>query len=184
MSLEKFMWATGQPVFHFKPIELSNFLPPKFPVWNADIENSGWYGFPVNHDGILKAANHGPGWKVDPRQPRIIPDNEEDRFREFFASTFPDLANAPIAGQRLCLYCDTWDGNFWIDHDPSFPGLIVSTGGCGHGFKFAPLLGVITADVLEKKDNKFSSRFSWRKKSNLKKEDARFNNEIRTSYRK
>jgi glycine/D-amino acid oxidase-like deaminating enzyme len=104
----------------------------------------------------------------------VIPPAEEERFRAFFAESIPTLADAPKIGERLCLYCDTFDGDFWIDHDPDREGLVVCSGGSGHGFKFAPMLGIITADVVEKKENKFSRRFRWRKRGKLKAEDARY----------
>lgn len=183
-SLEKYMWAVGQPVFHFKVENPKEYQPPHFPVWNADIGHTGWYGFPAKDDGILKVANHGPGWRVDPKADRVIPNGEEERFREFFSETFPSLVDAPKVYERLCLYCDTWDGNFWIDHDPEREGVIICAGGSGHGFKFAPMLGKITADVLERKPNKYSSRFAWRDRGELNKEDARFMDNNQTSNRK
>ena len=73
----------------------------------------------------------------------------EARCREFLRETFPELARAPLDSTRSCLYCDTADGDFWIDQDPRREGLIVAAGGCGHAFKFAPLLGEIIADVFE-----------------------------------
>ena len=51
--------------------------------------------------------------------------------------------DAPVVGSRFCLYCDTFDGNFWIDHDPARRGLVVAAGDSGHGFKFAPILGAV-----------------------------------------
>jgi glycine/D-amino acid oxidase-like deaminating enzyme len=160
--LESVILPVGQPVLHFRPENYRDYQPPKFVVWAADIANTGWYGFPAQDDGTLKVANHGPGWQRDPRGDRTIPKGEEDRFRAFFADTFPDLVNAPKIAERMCFYCDAWDGNFYITPDPEREGLILSTGGSGHGFKFAPILGQITADVLEDRKNKYASRFAWR----------------------
>lgn len=183
-QLENVMWATGQPVFHFRAPNLEDFQPPRFPVWNADIANTGWYGFPAKDDSTLKVANHGPGWRVDPRAPRLIPAGTEDLFRDFFKDTFPALVDAQKLGERLCLYCDTWDGNFWIDFDPQREGLLVCAGGSGHGFKFAPVLGKITADVVEGKPNPYADRFRWRQRGDLSHEDARFFGEDGEAKRK
>ena len=76
---------------------------------------------------------------------------EEARVREFLGDSLPPLADAPIVHRRLCLYCDTFDGDFWIDHDPERPGLVVAAGDSGHGFKFAPMIGGLIADVVEGK---------------------------------
>jgi glycine/D-amino acid oxidase-like deaminating enzyme len=72
------------------------------------------------------------------------------------------LADAPIVYTRICLYCDTPDGDFWIASDPDRRGLIIATGDSGHGFKFAPILGEIIADVAEGKSNPWSEKFRWR----------------------
>jgi glycine/D-amino acid oxidase-like deaminating enzyme len=74
------------------------------------------------------------------------------------------------------MYCDTNDGDFWIAADPKRSNLVISTGDCGHGFKFAPVLGEITADALEAKPNPLLQKFRWRPeiKSGETKEAARF----------
>jgi len=94
--------------------------------------------------------------------------------RGFLRESLPALAEAPIIGRRLCLYCDTWDGNFWIARDPEWEGLVVTAGGSGHAFKFAPLIGGIIAEVVEGRPNRFAHRFAWRGKGRLAAEGARF----------
>lgn len=63
---------------------------------------------------------------------------------------------------RRCLYADTLDEHLWIDRHPEIAGLSVATGGSGHGFKFAPLLGALIADSVEKRDNPWLHKFRWR----------------------
>ncbi|HLF89328.1 MAG TPA: FAD-dependent oxidoreductase, partial [Anaerolineales bacterium] len=172
--LSERMWAVGQPVFHFQVADPTRFRPPNFSVWAADIANTGWYGFPAQPDGTLKVANHGPGRRIHPDEPRQVAPDDEEKFRAFLATTFPEVAHAPLLRTRLCLYCDTWDGNFYIDHDPDREGLLVCSGGSGHGFKFAPILGEITADVLERVPNPWAYKFAWRPRAHLTAEDARF----------
>jgi glycine/D-amino acid oxidase-like deaminating enzyme len=60
------------------------------------------------------------------------------------------------------MYCDTHDGHFWIARDPDREGLTIAAGDCGHGFKFAPVLGEIIADAVEGKDNPLLAKFRWR----------------------
>jgi glycine/D-amino acid oxidase-like deaminating enzyme len=156
------MWATGHPVLHFAPTEPEIFRPECFPVWGADISHTGWYGFPVTASGVLKVANHGPGRRVAPSEPLSVSERDVERCREFFLGSFHGLSDAPLVGSRLCLYCDTSDGDFWIDHHPRREGLIVAAGGSGHGFKFAPVLGEIIADVVEGRPNRWAGRFRWR----------------------
>ncbi len=168
------LWTVGQPVLHFRPDDPESFRGDRFPVWGADISNSGWYGFPLSRDGVVKVGHHGAGIKMHPDDVRRIPDGHEERCREFLRGTFPGLADAPLVGSRICLYCDSFDGNFLIDGDPDRPGLIVAAGGSGHGFKFAPVLGGLIADVVEGVANDWAPRFAWRSLGLRTVEQARY----------
>ncbi len=160
---QKFLRASGQPVFHLKPRQPELFVPERFPVFGADISTTGYYGFPLDREGVVKIANHGPGREMSPESPnRVVTPQEEKDLRDFLSSTFPALADAPIVYSRVCMYCDTNDGHFWIAPDPERPGLIVATGDSGHGFKFAPVLGEIIADAVEEKANPLLQKFRWR----------------------
>ena len=161
-ELSDVMWATGQPVLHFRVANPVEWQAPRFPVWAADIGRTGWYGFPALADGTLKVANHGPGRRVHPDAPRAVSPDDAPRFRAFLRDTFPSLADAPLIGTRLCLYCDTFDGNFWLDHHPRLSGLFVAAGDSGHAFKFAPVLGELIANALERKLDQATKRFAWR----------------------
>ncbi len=177
----KFFRATGQPVFHLRPFQLDLFAPERFPVFGADISTTGYYGFPLNPEGIVKIANHGPGREMSPDSPnRTVTPQEEENLREFLSSTFPALADAPIVYSRVCMYCDTNDGHFWIARDPEREGLVIAAGDCGHGFKFAPVLGGIIADAVEEKSNPLLQKFRWRPevRSGGQKEAARFDPDL------
>ena len=160
---KKFFRSSGQPVFHLKPQQPDLFAPQRFPVFGADITTTGYYGFPINRDGLVKIANHGPGREMSPESTeRAVTAEDEKNLREFLATTFPALADAPIVYSRVCMYCDTHNGHFWIARDPEREGLVIAAGDCGHGFKFAPVLGEIIADSVEKKPNPILQKFRWR----------------------
>jgi glycine/D-amino acid oxidase-like deaminating enzyme len=154
--------ATGHPVFHLRPRDPGVFHPERFPVFTADISRTGYYGFPLNRDGVVKIGNHGVGTAIDPDAARFVPAQAFDRLRLFLADTFPALADAEIVYHRLCLYADTQDGDFWIARDLARPGLTVASGDSGHGFKFAPVLGAVIADGVEGRANPVLERFKWR----------------------
>jgi glycine/D-amino acid oxidase-like deaminating enzyme len=159
----------AQPVFHLKPADPSRFQPHVFPTFGADIARTGYYGFPATHDGIVKIANHGPGRLLDPDASRVVPPEEEEALRAFLRETFPALVDAPIVDTHICIYCDTPDEHFWIDRDPERPNLVVATGGSGHAFKFAPLIGGWVADALE---GTTIERFRWRADQRARGEEA------------
>jgi glycine/D-amino acid oxidase-like deaminating enzyme len=172
----KFFQSTGHPVFHLKPREPKLFLPERFPFFGADISATGYYGFPLNQ-GIVKIASHGTGRAMSPDSPeRVVTSEEEKQLREFLSSTIPALTDAPIVHTRICLYCDTHDGDFWIAPDPDRSELIIAAGDSGHGFKFAPVLGDIIADAAEGKSNPLLEKFRWRPevRPGITKEAARF----------
>ncbi|KAJ3091351.1 hypothetical protein HK102_000888 [Quaeritorhiza haematococci] len=155
-ELRGLITATGQPVVHFRiPEELKRkYSTANVPVWAADITKTGFYGFPPNADGIMKIANHGPGVSVL-------------EYRRFFQKAFPEFNKMNITSTRICWYCDSFDGNFFICPIPTRQNLFVATGGSGHGFKFTPVIGDIIADVLEDKTTTSPYRdaialFSWR----------------------
>ncbi len=173
---KKFLRSTAHPVFHLRPKQPNFFLPERFPFFGADISTTGYYGFPLNQ-GVVKIANHGPGREMSPDSPeRVVTREDENDLRKFLRSTIPGLAEAPIVYTRVCMYCDTNDGDFWIAPDPDRPNLTIATGDCGHGFKFAPVLGELIADVVEGKPNPLLQKFRWRSeiKPGETKEAARF----------
>jgi glycine/D-amino acid oxidase-like deaminating enzyme len=173
---QAFLHSTAHPVFHLRPKQPNFFLPERFPFFGADISTSGYYGFPLNQ-GIVKIANHGLGREMSPDSPeREVTRQDETDLRKFLRSTIPALVDAPIVSTRVCMYCDTNDGDFWIARDPDRLNLTIATGDCGHGFKFAPVLGELIADAVEGKANPLLQKFRWRPeiKFGETKEAARF----------
>jgi len=169
--------TVGQPVFHLAPVRPERFEAERFPVFGADIARTGFYGFPLHPAaGVVKVANHGPGREMPSGSPaRVVTEDEERAMRDFFRDAIPELGEAPIAGSRVCVYCDTRDEHFWIAPSPACEGLVVATGGSGHGFKFAPLLGEWIADAL---DGKVEPRFRWRPEIGVSHEEAARHREI------
>lgn len=162
-ALAPVLRAIGQPVFHLRPRDPSLFEAARFPVFGADISRTGYYGFPVDRNGIVKIANHGTGTPLAAgEERREVTAAQEAALREMLADTFPSLADAPIVGRRLCVYCDTVDENFWIAPDPARPSVVVATGGSGHAFKFAPVLGDVIASIALGEPHPLAAKFRWR----------------------
>lgn len=158
-ELKPVMRAVGHPVFHVQPPDVELFRAERFPVFAADIANTGWYGFPLHpQKQVVKCASHGVGVRLHPTEDeRVVNQADEQNFRAFLSETFPVLAAAPITYTRRCLYCDTLDEHFWIGRSARWRGLSIAAGDSGHGFKFAPLWGGWVADALE--DKPYPSRF-------------------------
>ena len=82
----------AQPVFRLRPSDPERFTAERFPVFAADITRTGFYGFPLDRDGLVKIANHGPGLAVPAGQSAGPGAEEEARLREFLRRRLPELA--------------------------------------------------------------------------------------------
>ncbi len=166
-GLEADIRSTGHPVFHLRPNDPKLFSPERFPTFTADVARTGYYGFPINRDGVVKVAVHALGRNIDANDERLVDQDQLAALRRFLEVAFPALADAPVVYTRLCLYADTVDEHFWISRHPMIKGLTVASGGSGHGFKFAPVLGSLIADAVEGKQSSFGDKFSWRSSKSL-----------------
>ncbi|KAJ3300459.1 hypothetical protein HK104_000044 [Borealophlyctis nickersoniae] len=174
--------ASGQSVVYLRvPEDLrTKYDETALPVWTADIMKTGLFGFPVQ-DGLMKFACHSLGYMNPTPQsdnnrsapisvPRsqithpsdTIPQAKLKAFKDLIEDCFPELSTCPIENAKLCWYCTTFDDRFIISRLPSHTNLYVATGGSGHAFKFAPVLGDIIADVVEGVGGEVGEYFKWR----------------------
>lgn len=165
--------SVAQPVLHFGVDDPDDYRGPRFPPFAADIAGSGWYGFPALDDGRVKLGHHGPGRVAEPDDRGSVSGDHVARARTFLTEAIPSLADAPLVGSRVCMYCDSRDGDLLVDALPGREGLTVAAGGSGHAFKFAPSLGAVIADAVEGRSNRWLARFGWRTPSATTREDAR-----------
>ncbi|MGK0357936.1 MAG: glycine/D-amino acid oxidase-like deaminating enzyme [Bradymonadia bacterium] len=165
------IWATVQSMFLLQPNTPGRWRAQRHPVFGADVTRTGWYGFPALPDGRLKIAHHGKGRRQAPDAARRVPLELKARLRSFLSDALPALADAPIANTHSCAYSDMFDGHFLIDRHPDRPGVIVASGGSGHGFKFTPLIGEWVASLLDGGDP--IPRFAWRPAGALAQDAAR-----------
>ena len=169
--------SVAQPVLHFAVEDPDAWQPPRFLPFAADISGSGWYGFPALSDGRLKLGHHGPGRAAHPDERGEVGEAHLARARDFLARSLPALADAPVVGSRVCMYCDSRDGDLLVDRAPGRDGVVVAAGGSGHGFKFTPMLGGIVADMVEGHENRWHHRFRWRTVEDSSAEEARLLND-------
>ena len=68
--------------------------------------------------------------------------------RTFLNTHIPDLPGDPTRSQ-VCMYTVTPDRHFVVDIYPAKASVVVACGFSGHGFKFAPVVGDILADLAD-----------------------------------
>ncbi len=142
-----------QVVFWFQPRRSPDlFSPERLPVFLWEFAPGRlFYGLPDLGRGV-KVACHHQGEDVDPETvSRQVEAEEVETIRTLLRRHVPD-ADGPLEATSVCLYTNTRDGHFLLDHHPRFPRVVLASPCSGHGFKFAPVLGEILADlVLDKR---------------------------------
>src|SRR5262249_2631057 len=71
---------------------------------------------------------------------------DEALIRPVVAECLP-AANGRLVQAKICLYTVIPDGDFLLDSLPGAPQILVASPCSGHGFKFAPVIGEILADL-------------------------------------
>ncbi|MFL5105854.1 MAG: N-methyl-L-tryptophan oxidase [Xanthobacteraceae bacterium] len=136
--------VTRQVMAWFEPLEAALFTPDRFPVFLLESPHGVHYGFPLDDTGVKVAKHHHGDETVDPDtcDPQIS-NADEVIIRSSLAEYLP-AANGPLKAAQTCLYTMAPDGDFVID---SLGPIVVASACSGHGFKFAPVVGEIVADL-------------------------------------
>ena len=140
--------ATRELMAWFKPRDPAPFAPGHLPVFILESRHGMHYGFPMSPAGTIKIAKHHHHdetiYPDDPRRP--VSELDETLIRSAIESHIP-AANGPLAAAKTCVYTMTPDHDFIVDRLPGAPNVIVASPCSGHGFKFAPVMGEILADL-------------------------------------
>ena len=139
----------------------------RIPVWGAMTPQGFFYGFPLHDEGVrgFKLACHSRSeaesatgsnaalsdWDsaVDPESVSRALRADDLRPLERFLDRYMPLARGPFVHHEVCMYAQSVDGDFIVDLDPRDERVCVAAGFSGHGFKFAPAIGQLVADLLE-----------------------------------
>jgi sarcosine oxidase len=141
--------VTRQAMAWFAPKAPGDFSPDHFPVFLLESAHGIHYGFPSFGTGFKVAKHHHRDEAVDPdNYDRIVSAEDEALIRAAVADHLPG-ANGPLVDARTCLYTVAPDGDFIVDRLPGAASIIVASPCSGHGFKFAPVIGEILADLAE-----------------------------------
>ncbi|KAI1410405.1 FAD dependent oxidoreductase [Hypoxylon sp. FL1857] len=167
------------------------FSPENFPVfaYGGWSKGHGIGGFPRTEDGIVKIGYRGTKYTnyedvqdpVTGKKHRIsvpktiywpqpydpaITKQAVDAIKEVVKEAMPELTEIGIKGCRNCWYIDSLDNSFLVDRVPNDDGMLICSGGSGHGFKFLPILGREVVKIIEKPEGKnaYGKLWQWRTK--------------------
>lgn len=144
-KLTKTFTCTHQDVGYFE-IEGGE----EFPVW-VFIPRQGecFYGLPEFGRPGVKVARHRTGSTSDRPEraiPTEIPESSRLELEQFVRQQFKNAAR--LVGYEACLYTNTVNEEFVIDHLAEDPRIVIGMAGSGHGFKFGPLTGRVVAELV------------------------------------
>ncbi len=136
--------TTQEQPLHLDPLQDTDPWPAFIHHPGSELQGEGIYGL-LSPDGV-KVGEHGTGPRVDPDQRPDSPDPDGvARVRAYARSWLPGV-DADAYSTDSCLYTTTPDHAFVIDRQGP---ITVAAGFSGHGFKFAPAIGDLVADLVE-----------------------------------
>jgi sarcosine oxidase len=137
--------VTQEQFSYFLPADPAAFAVGRFPVW-IWMDDPSFYGFPVWPGAALKAAQDVGGRQVTAASRGFDPDPAaSERLAGFLRARLPAAA-AAHRSTRTCLYTLTPDRDLVLGPLPGHDRVLVALG-AAHGFKFAPLLGRLLAEL-------------------------------------
>ncbi|MEO7987218.1 MAG: N-methyl-L-tryptophan oxidase [Gemmatimonadales bacterium] len=121
-----------------------------FPVFNLEVEEGRYYGFPsFLVPGFKFGKYHHRGETVDPDAGNREPEPEdEELLRSFARRYFPEGAG-PALMLKSCLFTNSPDRHFILDRHPVHPEVAIAAGFSGHGYKFCSVVGEVMADLVQ-----------------------------------
>jgi sarcosine oxidase len=132
----------------FDPLEPRFFEPEHFPVFNLEVPQGRWYGFPVfGVPGFKVGRYHHRGELVDPDRFDREPNREDEELLRAFVERYFPAGAGPTLSLKTCLFENSPDEHFVLDVHPECPQAAVAAGFSGHGFKFCSVVGEILADL-------------------------------------
>jgi sarcosine oxidase len=139
------------------------FSPTRCPIhlWQFDGARY-FYGFPDLGAGVKLAFHHGGEITAPDRVRRDVGPGEVDAVRAALRRFVP-AADGSCRSSVVCLYTNTPDEHFWLDRHPAHDNVWVASPCSGHGFKFAPVIGEILADLVQRKPPRFDLRLFGRR---------------------
>ncbi len=138
-----------QVLFWFKNTseELQQFISAdKLPIYIWEYTHGRiFYGFPDLGNGI-KIAPHHEGQPLHPDLlSKEVSEEEINQMKNIIDEYFN--VNTVFNYSDVCMYTNTPDEHFIIDHHPSNNNIIIASPCSGHGFKFSSAIGKILSDM-------------------------------------
>jgi len=136
----------------------------KFPCWSyiGEGENAIFYGLPeFGYEGIKIARHVTSGPSDDPDQHPDPDQAQVEILKKFVQEQFvPKIER--LVSTETCFYANLPDEGFIVDLFPHDKRIAIASVCSGHGFKFAPLIGKLLAELVLTGATTVSEFEKWR----------------------
>ena len=155
-ELRRSIVAERQVLLWAQPRRPEYFEMGRFPIFNMEVPEGRFYGFPVHSvPGFKIGKYHHRHESVTAESvDRDCHPEDETVLREGIRRYFPD-ADGPTLAMKVCMFENTPDEHFIIDRHPAAENVIVAAGFSGHGFKFCSVVGEILVDLATQGSTKW-----------------------------
>lgn len=145
-------------VLYWKQKQPGEYSVDKFPPMAGTSKETPMYALPSDeYPGHVKVCMH--------YGPKIDPDNRDDvddswvveQAIQYVKDHFPGLIPVPSI-RETCIYTMTPDEDFILDTHPSWRNVVIGAGFSGHGFKLAPVVGKVLAELVMQKSPSYDMK--------------------------
>ena len=145
LDLEIPLSITQEQVTYFKPSKPEQSTPDQFPVW-VWVGPEWYYGFPSYGEPTIKAGHDNARQYMDPSNRTFVPDRSKiDELAAALDEFIPDSGREELR-TVTCQYTRTPNHQFVLAPLEQHKDIILTLG-AAHGFKFAPAIGRIAAEL-------------------------------------
>jgi sarcosine oxidase len=143
-----------------QPTRPDRFRPAAFPVFNLEVEEGRFYGFPsFLIPGFKFGKYHHRGERVDPDTVNRNPEPEDEELLRAFARRYFPEGEGPTLMLKACMFTNTPDRHFILDRHPAHPEISIAAGFSGHGYKFCSVIGEVMADLVQDERGRHNIEF-------------------------
>lgn len=136
-----------EQVTYFKPTNPASFEPGQFPVWISIVGGKTFYGFPTFGEPTIKAGRDVSDNFMTPEERTYVHSSAlEHELTSFMNGFISQEQKLEPLRTVTCQYAITPDRQFVLGPLENHPQIFVALG-AGHGFKFAPVIGRVMAEL-------------------------------------
>jgi len=136
----------------FQPTDPAAARAPALPAFIHFVDGGPFYGIPLDDShptpAVKVCRHHGGTQTTADTLDRAVSPGDEATVRAYVRTHLP-AADGPLLRSRVCMYTNTPDEHFVVGPLSRAPHVVVLGGFSGHGYKMAPVIGEIAADLAQ-----------------------------------